>query len=174
MKTWIALCLLVSQACFGQLVYQTDLPTALVMARAQNKWVLASWCRPACTECIQTVRVWNGPVVEPLINANFIPFTSDIDNDKGLWIPYGAGLAGASLPVITVINPNDTAKLYEVRVSGLIAGPFPNYLNAWIRLKGGTTNPPPAQPTIPIISTNSLGVFVTCTNCSAKVFLGKP
>lgn len=124
MRPLIALvCLMASLSAHAQLVFETDFSVAQAKAKAQGKLILADFCRPACTECLQTIKVWNSPTLAATITNNFILFSSDIDHSP-VWKAYGKGLAGASLPLVVAIDPNTPTGTFKARWTGFRAAPI--------------------------------------------------
>jgi hypothetical protein len=102
------------------LVWQTSKATAVSMATAQGKHVLLFAGRETCSNCQYmkyTACESTSPAIKDLIENSFVPWFSDVDNSTD-WYDYADGLGGFSLPLICVIDPNDSDN-YLDRTTGV-------------------------------------------------------
>lgn len=149
----------------GQLVFESDLAVARAKAQREGKWVFADFCRPACTECQASLRVWNSATIAPGLTNHFVLFQEDIDHGN-VWRNYAKGHEGASLPLMVFMDPaGSTNDTYTGMMGATV---FRIYLNREIA-KVGPVAPP--VPTVPVLTTNSAGVWLECTNCHQQNYV---
>ena len=92
------------------IVWQTSKSAAVSLAKSQGKKILLFAGRETCGNCQYmkyTACESASPPIKSLIEQYFIPWFSDIDNSTE-WYPYSSGLGSFSLPLIAVIDPNDS------------------------------------------------------------------
>ena len=104
------------------ITFQTNLASALALARISKKYVFAVWCRTGCSECDRALEIFNSPQVSAVILANFIPFQGQIVvpvPPSAEWLPYANGLHGTSMPLVVLIDPNQPMGQYLLHWGGV-------------------------------------------------------
>lgn len=94
----------------ADLVWQTSKQTAVSMAKAQGKHILLLGGRETCGNCQYmryTVCESTSPPIRVLIEQSYIPWFCDVDNSTE-WYDYASGLGNFYLPLICVIDPNNS------------------------------------------------------------------
>ncbi len=101
----------------ADLVWQTSKETAVSMAKAQGKYILLLAGRirslgglqdcPNCEYMINTVFESTSPPIKALIEEEYILWYSDVDTSQE-WEIYASGLGTFTLPLICIIDPNDS------------------------------------------------------------------
>ena len=94
----------------AELVWQTSKETAVSMAKDQGKYILLFGGRETCPNCrymINTVFESTSPPIKDLIEQSYIPWYCDVDNSAE-WYDYASGLGSFTLPLICIIDPNDS------------------------------------------------------------------
>jgi len=94
----------------ADLVWQTSKETAVSMAKNQVKYILLFGGRETCPNCqymINTVFESTSPPIKDLIEQSYIPWYCNVDNSTE-WYDYASGLGSFSLPLICIIDPNDS------------------------------------------------------------------
>src|SRR4030042_655329 len=97
----------------AELVWQTSKETAVSMAKDQGKYILLFGGRETCPNCrymINTVFESTSPPIKDLIERDYIPWYCDVDNldTRMEWEIYASGLGNFTLPLICIIDPNDS------------------------------------------------------------------
>jgi hypothetical protein len=113
---WVAC----SHAFADNLVWQTSRATAVSMATTQGKHILLFAGRESCSNCQYmkyTACESTSPAIKDLIEKSFIPWFSDVDNSTE-WGVYADGLGGFALPLICVIDLQDSDS-YLDRTTGV-------------------------------------------------------
>jgi hypothetical protein len=109
-----------SSAFADNLVWQTSKTAAISLAKSQGKKILLLAGRETCGNCKYmkyTLCESASPPIKSLIGQYFVPWFSDVDNSTE-WYPYSSGLGSFSLPLISVIDPNDS-DAYLDRTTGV-------------------------------------------------------
>ena len=101
----------------ADLVWQTSKETAVSMAKAQGKYILLLAGRitslgglqncPNCEYMINTVFESTSPPIKALIEEEYILWYSDVDTSQE-WKIYASGLEIFTLPLICIIDPNES------------------------------------------------------------------
>jgi hypothetical protein len=94
----------------ADLVWQTSKRAAVSMAKAQGKYILLFGGRETCPNCqymINTVFESTSPPIKDLIEQSYIPWYCNVDNSTE-WYDYASGLGAFTLPLICIIDPNDS------------------------------------------------------------------
>lgn len=102
------------------LIWQTSKATVVSLAKSQGKKILLFAGRETCGNCKYmkyTLCESSSPAIKSLIEQYFIPWFSDIDNSTE-WYPYSSGLGSFTLPLICIIDPNDSSA-YLDRTTGV-------------------------------------------------------
>jgi len=102
------------------LVWQTSKAAAVSLAKTQGKKILLFAGRETCGNCQYmkyTACESASPPIKNLIEQYFVPWFSDIDTSTERY-PYTSGLGSYSLPLIAVIDPNDSSN-YLDRTTGV-------------------------------------------------------
>lgn len=99
------------------LVWQTSKATALQLAKQQNKRVLLLADREACEKEKSICPLLASAAVLPIIEQSYILWYSDRDKSKDYDI-YDSGLSSYRLPLIAIIDPNNTDKDFIARKTG--------------------------------------------------------
>ena len=104
----------------ADLVWQTSRDTAISMAISQGKRVLLVGGREACGNCQYmkyTACESTDPPIRSLIDESYIPWFCDVDNSDE-WYGYASGLGTFYLPLICIIDPEDSEN-YMDRTTGV-------------------------------------------------------
>jgi|GEM_PF-2374289 len=104
----------------ANLVWQTSKATAVSLAKSQGKKVLFFAGRETCGNCQYmkyTACESVSPPIKNLIEQYFVPWFCDVDNSTE-WYPYASGLGTFGIPLICVIDPNDSDN-YLDRTTGI-------------------------------------------------------
>ena len=108
----------------ADLVWQNSKADAVSLAKAQGKKILLLAGRESCGNCQymkNTVCESETPAIRSLIEQYFILWFCPIDTSKE-WYGYASGLGSFSLPMICVIDPNDSGR-YLDRTTGIQDSP---------------------------------------------------
>jgi hypothetical protein len=114
--TWAIVIVVMVSLCSGSgiasadLVWQTSKETAVSIAKAEGKYILLLGGRETCPNCqymINTVFESTSPPIKDLIEQSYIPWYCDVDNSTE-WQDYASGLGGFTLPLICIIDPNES------------------------------------------------------------------
>jgi hypothetical protein len=128
MKTYVWLIVLMviislwggSGVASADLVWQTSKVTAVFMAKAQGKHILLLGGRATCGNCQYMkgeVCESTSPPIKDLIEQSFIPWYCDVDSSDE-YLEYTYGLGSFYLPLICIIDPNDSHN-YLDRTTGV-------------------------------------------------------
>jgi hypothetical protein len=124
--TWTIVLIMILSLCSGSrtayadLVWQTSKETAVSMAKDQGKYVLFLGGRGICANCEHmryTVCESTSPPIKDLIEESYIPWYCDVDYSTE-WNDYASGLGSFTLPLICIIDPNDS-DTYLDRTTGI-------------------------------------------------------
>lgn len=118
----------------ADLVWQTSKETAVSMAKEQGKYILLFVGREICPNCeymINTVFESTSPPIKTLIEKEYILWYSHVDTSQE-WIVYASGLGNFTLPLMCIIDPNDS-DTYLDRTTG-IQQYYPDYQPFYSRL----------------------------------------
>jgi len=102
-----------------KLVWQTSKETVVSMAKAQGKHILLLGGRETCDNCEYMLSVCEStsPPIKDLIEQSFIPWFCFVDYSTE-WYDYASGLGTFTLPLICIIDPNDS-ETYLDRTTGI-------------------------------------------------------
>jgi hypothetical protein len=91
------------------LVWQTSKETAVSIAKAQGKHILLLGGRLGCPKCQYMLSVCEStsPPIKDLIEQSYIPWFCFVDYSTE-WYDYAYGLGEFYLPLICIIDPNDS------------------------------------------------------------------
>jgi hypothetical protein len=96
----------------ADLVWQTSKETAVSMAKDQGKDILLFGGRSGCLNCEYMLSVCESesPPIKALIEDEYIPWYCDVDNldTSQEWVVFASGLGTFTLPLICIIDPNDS------------------------------------------------------------------
>jgi len=123
--TWAIVIAVMASLCIGrgiasaELVWQTSKETAVSMAKDQGKYILLLGGRETCPNCNHMLSVCEStsPPIKDLIERDYIPWYCDVDNSAE-WNDYAFGLWSFTLPLICIIDPNDS-DTYLDRTTGI-------------------------------------------------------
>ncbi len=104
----------------ADMVWQNSEADAVSLAKSQGKKILLFAGRETCGNCQYmkyTVSESESPPIRSLIEQHFIPWFCPVDTSDE-WYAYASGLGSFSLPMICVIDPNDSGK-YLDRTTGV-------------------------------------------------------
>jgi hypothetical protein len=113
--TWIIVMVVILSLFSGsgtesaELVWQTSKETAVSMAKDQGKYILLFGGRSGCLNCQYMLSVCESasPPIRDLIEESYIPWYCDVDYSTE-WNDYASGLGSFTLPLICIIDPNDS------------------------------------------------------------------
>ncbi|MEK7991022.1 MAG: CAP domain-containing protein [Thiotrichaceae bacterium] len=129
------------------LVWQTSKATALQLAKQQSKRVLLIADREACEKEKSICPLLASAAVLAIIEQSYILWYSDRDESKDYGI-YDSGLSSYRLPLIAIIDPNNTDEDFIARKTGHQTDndEFAQWLQKYVG--SDTPNQPPIQTNV--------------------------
>jgi thioredoxin-related protein len=100
-------------------VWETDLDTAISKAAANNRLVLLCAGRPACGNTTYMKNtIFEKPSIEEILGDDYVIADINVDNDSSYY-PYASGMNSFMLPLIAIIDPDNSTTYYK-RSTGVV------------------------------------------------------
>ncbi len=109
-------------------VWESSIDTAVEKAKANNRLVLLFAGRDTCGNCrYMKDTVFEDSSVKEELGDDYVIAKIDVDTDNSYY-PYASGLSGFTLPLIAIIDPDNSGTYYNRSTGVVYPSEFVNFL----------------------------------------------